>query len=55
MARPDPFEQLWSTHHRRVLAYALRRTDRSSAQDVVSDVFLVAWRRRDELPADPLP
>ncbi|MCW2991371.1 MAG: polymerase, sigma-24 subunit, subfamily [Solirubrobacterales bacterium] len=55
MAGDDAFEELWNAHHRRVLAYALRRTDRGSAQDVVSDAFLVAWRRRAELPADPLP
>lgn len=55
MAASDPFEELWNAQHRRVLAYALRRTDRASAQDVVADVFLVAWRRRDELPGEPLP
>ena len=49
------FEQLWDRHHRRVHAYALRRTDPASAQDVVSETFLVAWRRRAELPADELP
>lgn len=49
------FEQLWSAHHRRVHAYALRRTDPASAQDVVSETFLIAWRRREELPGEPLP
>jgi RNA polymerase sigma factor (sigma-70 family) len=49
------FEELWARHHRRVLAYALRRTDRASAQDVVSETFLAAWRRRVELPAEELP
>lgn len=47
----DAFEQC-ST---RVLAYALRHTDASSAHDVVADVFLVAWRRIERLPDDPLP
>lgn len=49
------FEDLWARHHRRVHAYALRRTDPASAQDVVSETFLTAWRRRAELPADELP
>src|SRR5258706_7076767 len=49
------FEQLWGRHHRRVHAYALRRTDGASAQDVVSETFLTAWRRRAELPSDELP
>jgi RNA polymerase sigma-70 factor (ECF subfamily) len=49
------FERLWARHHRRVHAYALRRTDRASAEDVVSETFLTAWRRRGEMPADELP
>jgi RNA polymerase sigma-70 factor (ECF subfamily) len=39
----------------RVLAYALRHTDAAGAHDVVADVFLVAWRRIDDLPEEPLP
>jgi RNA polymerase sigma-70 factor (ECF subfamily) len=38
-----------------VRAYVLRRTAPEAADDVVADVFLVAWRRLDEVPADPLP
>lgn len=49
------FEELWARHHRRVHAYALRRTDPASAQDVVSETFMTAWRRRAEMPADELP
>ncbi|MCW2967732.1 MAG: polymerase, sigma-24 subunit, subfamily [Solirubrobacteraceae bacterium] len=52
---PHEFEELWARHHRRVHAYALRRTDRSSAQDVVSETFLTAWRRRADLPTDEMP
>jgi RNA polymerase sigma-70 factor (ECF subfamily) len=37
------------------LAYALTRTSREDAQDVVSNTFLVAWRRFDAVPEDPLP
>src|SRR4051794_17785142 len=33
----------------------MRRCDPETADDVVADVFLVAWRRRAELPEDPLP
>lgn len=32
-----------------------RRWDAQSADDVVADVFVVAWRRLDEVPDDPLP
>jgi RNA polymerase sigma-70 factor (ECF subfamily) len=37
------------------MAYALRHVDADSAEDVVSETFLVAWRRLDRVPDDPLP
>jgi len=46
----DDFERLFAAHGRDVLAYALRRTDRSSAEEVVAEVFAIAWRRRDRIP-----
>lgn len=39
----------------RVFAYACRHVGAGAAQDVVSDVFVVAWRRIDEVPEDALP
>jgi RNA polymerase sigma factor (sigma-70 family) len=39
----------------RVFAYARRQCDLVTAQDVVSETFLVAWRRRSDLPDSPLP
>lgn len=35
--------------------YALRRTDPATADDVVSDVFVVACRRLPDVPDDALP
>jgi len=49
------FERLFAAHAGAIRAYARRRSGPSIADDVVSDVFLVAWRRLDELPDDPLP
>ena len=39
----------------RVLAYALRHAEPGSAHDVVSEVFLTAWRRIGDMPYEPLP
>ncbi|MEJ3743050.1 RNA polymerase sigma factor [Actinomycetes bacterium KLBMP 9797] len=49
------FVALWTEHAPRVMAYALRHVDPDTAQDVVSETFLVAWRRLARVPDDPLP
>jgi RNA polymerase sigma-70 factor (ECF subfamily) len=50
------FELCFRAHHAEVLAYALRRLDdRARADDVAAETFAIAWRRRDALPADPIP
>jgi RNA polymerase sigma-70 factor, ECF subfamily len=55
-SRSRRFEEIFQTTHARVLAYVLRRSaDRDSAEDVVSETFLVAWRRLDAVPEEPLP
>jgi RNA polymerase sigma-70 factor (ECF subfamily) len=40
---------LCEAHTAAVLAYALRRSSREDAADVVAETFLVAWRRLDEV------
>ncbi len=49
------FAALWDRHAGRVQAYALRHVDRDTAQEVVSETFLVAWRRLADVPGEPLP
>lgn len=49
------FSRLWETYAHRVAAYAARHTDPDGVQDVVSETFLVAWRRLVDVPEDPLP
>lgn len=39
----------------RVFGHVRRRADRAMAEDVVADVFLTAWRLREDVPNDPLP
>src|SRR5262245_12485552 len=49
----DRFAALFEAHARVVLGYALRRlADVDDASDVVAEVFLVAWRRMGDVPAD---
>jgi len=42
------------SHADRVLAYLLHRTDRETAQDVLQEVFVTAYRKADELPEPPI-
>jgi RNA polymerase sigma factor (sigma-70 family) len=51
----DMFACLFHQHRRAVLGYALRRVNVEAAQDVMAETFLIAWRRRLEMPAATLP
>jgi RNA polymerase sigma-70 factor, ECF subfamily len=51
----EQFRALYDAHYAQVLAFALRRISQPYAQDVVADTFLVAWRRIESIPAQPLP
>jgi RNA polymerase sigma-70 factor (ECF subfamily) len=49
------FEALYRAHAGAVRTYARRRSDPQTSDDVVADVFVVAWRRLGDIPDDPLP
>lgn len=49
------FEALYREHAGAVRTYVRRRSDVEGADDLVAEVFLVAWRRLDDVPEDPLP
>ncbi|HEY3969857.1 MAG TPA: sigma-70 family RNA polymerase sigma factor [Solirubrobacteraceae bacterium] len=46
---------LYAKYAPAVKAYVLRRAGVSTADDVVAEVFVVCWRRFEEVPVDPLP
>jgi RNA polymerase sigma-70 factor, ECF subfamily len=54
-ARRDRFEAIYRAHHDAVRSYLLRRAKPELAGDALSETFLAAWRRLDDLPGDPLP
>lgn len=53
MDHGDRFSELFRARYEAVLRYASRRTDPETALDVVAETFLIAWRRHEEVPADP--
>lgn len=52
--RRDRFERLFRAHAAAVAGYARRRTDSASADDVINEVFAIAWRRLDDVPDPPV-
>lgn len=54
-AQRERFVRLYEAHADRIMVYCLRHLTPSTAEDAVSDVFLTAWRRLDDVPDDPVP
>lgn len=48
-------EAAFEDHRAALLAFVRRRIDTDLADDVISETFAIAWRKRDELPEEPLP
>ena len=53
--RRSRLEDLFNAHAGAVRAYARRRVDPVAADDATSEVFVIAWRRLDDVPGDALP
>jgi RNA polymerase sigma-70 factor (ECF subfamily) len=49
------FTVLYDQHFRQVYAYAVSRAGRQLAEEVVSEVFLITWRRLADVPVPALP
>lgn len=50
---PSETEVLFATHARTVYRYARTRLSAADAEDVVAEVFAIAWRKGGLVPADP--
>src|SRR6478736_604550 len=48
------FEELFRRHHPAVHAYIVRRIP-GDGEDLVAEVFTIAWRKRHQIPEAPLP
>ncbi|MGX2992742.1 RNA polymerase sigma factor [Streptomyces sp. JNUCC 64] len=51
----DRFTAMYDACRGRVWAYVVSRAGRQIADEVVSETFTVAWRRRADVPPEPLP
>jgi RNA polymerase sigma-70 factor (ECF subfamily) len=53
--QPARFARLFEQTYAPIRAYAARRVGDAMADDVAAETFLVAWRRLDSMPSEPLP
>lgn len=54
-SRRDDFERVAPTLVEPIRRYLARRTDPTTADDVLADTLLVCWQRAEQLGEDPLP
>ena len=50
MTAESRFADLYERYHRYVASYCARRVPRDRVEDAAAEIFLVAWRRLDEIP-----
>jgi RNA polymerase sigma factor (sigma-70 family) len=51
----DRLTRLWVANHEDVTRFVARRLDSALVDDAVSETFLVAWRRLEDVPDDARP
>jgi RNA polymerase sigma-70 factor (ECF subfamily) len=49
------FDRIYHDHRDAVRAYVRRRAPEDVADDIVSETFIVCWRKLDRVPEDALP
>jgi RNA polymerase sigma-70 factor (ECF subfamily) len=55
MERNERFEVLYHAHAPAVMSYIKRRATPAAVDEAFADVFVVCWRRSEEVPSDALP
>jgi RNA polymerase sigma-70 factor (ECF subfamily) len=53
--RAAAFASLYEASYDAIHAYAARRAGVDVADEIAAETFLIAWRRYDAIPAEPLP
>jgi RNA polymerase sigma-70 factor, ECF subfamily len=53
--RAAKFAALYEASYGAIHAYGSRRVGAQAADEIAAETFLVAWRRWDAIPSDPLP
>ena len=53
--RAVAFGTVYEQHYGAVYAYASRRVGVDAADEIAAETFLIAWRRSDAVPDEPLP
>ena len=51
--RAARFETFYNAHYQEISGYVRRRVPEQEAADVIARVFVVAWRRFDQIPPPP--
>jgi RNA polymerase sigma-70 factor (ECF subfamily) len=51
----EEFTALYEASYGAIYAYAARRVGAQVADEIAAETFLVAWRRWDAIPSEPLP
>ena len=51
----EAFRGLYRAHYRGVCRYLAARADAEDVEDLAAETFLIAWRRADVVPDEPLP
>ncbi len=54
-AAAEPFTALYEARYGAIHAYAARRVGLQAADEIAAETFLIAWRRFDAVPEEPLP